>query len=436
MHWRRASGISHASTRPELWAGVRCKLARVVVVSWYSPTTPDSGERVRLNRIVREISRRHVVTVLAFEPPRRESGGELSEAQVLHAPTHVDYRVAGPKLGIATVRGRSIWEVSLTSAACRSFVQSKLEDLQPEVIVSSQLPPWPLIPREYYQRTIVDTHNSEGLRLSRTRRHGYVLPWQQVILQQQERAAVRFESAVSRDAAMVWAVSQSEVDYFTQLGARCALVPNGVDMPDATWQPRPGPINAASPAQLLFLGSLSYRANRDALKFFVSEWAAKSIGDPWFLHVVGSGDPGKVQRILSGDPRIAVLGRACDVSAVLLGHDALIIPMRLGGGTRLKALEALAHGMPIVSTRMGMEGVNAVANLHYLPAETGEQFRASLAMLAQEPARVAQMAAAGRDLASGFRWSDIGALANTLIDAVLAGDSEALLRDCSQESWV
>ncbi len=136
--------------------------------------------------------------------------------------------------------------------------------------------------------------------------------------------------------------------------ARIAVIENGV----ATDYFRPEP-EAPLTNRLVFVGQMSYHANADGLLWFVREiWPQLRAAQPGLtLSVVGS-DPGPAVRALASEQGVEVTGTVPDVRPYYAGALAAIVPLLTGGGTRLKVLEGMAAGVPVISTKLGAEGLN------------------------------------------------------------------------------
>jgi glycosyltransferase involved in cell wall biosynthesis len=187
----------------------------------------------------------------------------------------------------------------------------------------------------------------------------------------------------------VTVVSPADVATYAKLApdARVILVPNGVDLPA---QPRTDPAGSV----LLFIGDLTYPPNREGLTWFVREVLPELDAS---LRIVGGGQvpPG---------PRVEAVGFVSDLAKEWAGATICVVPLRSGGGTRLKVLEAFAHGVPVVSTEVGVEGVGAVPGVHYLRAETAEEFARVTRVLLSDAAARDRLTAAARDLVAAFTW--------------------------------
>jgi glycosyltransferase involved in cell wall biosynthesis len=122
-------------------------------------------------------------------------------------------------------------------------------------------------------------------------------------------------------------------------------------------------------------------------------------------------DPGAEVRELASLPGIEVTGTIDDVRPYYHEMLAAIIPLRVGGGSRLKILEAMAAGVPVVSTRLGAEGLNVADGENILLAETAEEFCAAIGGLIENEEQRRKLVAGGRALVfEQYDWSRLGAL--------------------------
>lgn len=195
-------------------------------------------------------------------------------------------------------------------------------------------------------------------------------------------------------------------------GASVAVIPNGVDCRAfAVPQPPPG-------APFLFVGSLDYHANVEGLRFFTSRvWPELRLKLPQAqLSIVGS-RPGTEVLAMGQIPGIEVVGPVPRVEPYYEQAQAAIVPLFTGGGTRLKILEAFAARVPVVSTALGMEGIEATPGKHFLLAESPAQWVDALAAVA---AQGGELATQGRELAERvYDWD----VAGQALRAVLAPEN-------------
>jgi glycosyltransferase involved in cell wall biosynthesis len=155
------------------------------------------------------------------------------------------------------------------------------------------------------------------------------------------------------------------------------------------------PDRTADVHEVLLYGTLDYPPNAQAnAEYFASVWPALRTALPALRTlVVGSGDaPSSVPR---DDPRVELRGYVAHIAPILESAGTLVAPLRVGGGSRTKVLEALACGMPVVSTAIGVEDLGLEPGRHYLRAETPEQMAESVLRLARGPGLVSALGREG-----------------------------------------
>jgi glycosyltransferase involved in cell wall biosynthesis len=202
-----------------------------------------------------------------------------------------------------------------------------------------------------------------------------------------------FERRLLEAAAETWMPSRADLDGARELapGATLRYVPNVVDV--AAIDARRAP---ADPPQALLVGNFDYAPNREGLDFLVEEvmphvWAAQP---RLRLTVAGRG----YEPPTALDERVEVLGFVDRLDPLYASVACALVPLLSGGGTPVKFIEALAHGLPVVATPRGAAGVDAESGRHYLEGAGAEGF-ARAVLDALDPARGAELGAAGRALA-------------------------------------
>jgi glycosyltransferase involved in cell wall biosynthesis len=280
----------------------------------------------------------------------------------------------------------------------RAWVDARLEAFNPDVILANQPFAWGTLQDQWHDRTVLDTHNVNSARLTRiadsigTRPEAWVLRLQALLSE-------RFELDYVRRAAETWVVSSDDAAHLNPAADDSVrVIPNGCDvLPTAN----PAQLSPGEPVRLLFLGSLGYSANLDALRR-LTEWA-KFVRSDFVVTVAGSGDSSEAMRLTRTDSRFEVVGRVADAKTTMQTHHALVAPHTQGGGSRIKILEALGTRTPIIASRVAAEGSGAEPGSHYLAAEDGQQFAAQLSRLRDTPARE-EMTNKGFALAETFDW--------------------------------
>jgi polysaccharide biosynthesis protein PslH len=195
--------------------------------------------------------------------------------------------------------------------------------------------------------------------------------------------------------------------------ARIAVIENGVDCAYFAEPAESEEAEPSSEARFVFVGSMDYFPNADAVLHFANRiWPAVRKRLPGAkLDVVGARPSGAVRALRKHDG-IVVTGTVPDVRPFYQRATASVVPLRTGGGTRLKILESMAAGVPVVSTALGAEGLAVEPDKHYLLAgeDDAEAWARHLASLATDGARREALAAAGKSLASErYDWPVIGA---------------------------
>ena len=232
-----------------------------------------------------------------------------------------------------------------------------------------------------------------------------------------------WERKVFTESDLVLVCSTSEIALAHSLAPRAAVhcVPNGADVsvPPASRAPRSG---AATSPQLLFFGRLDYFPNVDALDYLRSAMLEPLRARvPGFrLRVVGAGDVTAIESMFRDVPEVTVVGFVESLSEELRDADAVLVPLRTGGGTRLKILEAMAAGRPVVSTVIGAEGIDARDGTEILLRDDPTAFVNAVAMvIADREAADRLGAAARRRIIERYSWDGIGRGLRSLVTTQL-----------------
>jgi glycosyltransferase involved in cell wall biosynthesis len=182
------------------------------------------------------------------------------------------------------------------------------------------------------------------------------------------------------------------------------VVPNGVDL--EAFMPTPLP----STPSLVFTGTLDYRPNVDGILWFCREVlpsAARRV--PGLTLTIAGRRPVPAVRELARQPRVSVIADVADIRPVLQRARLAVVPIRLGTGTRLKVLEAMAAGRPVVGTAVGLEGLGVEAGRHALVADDPAGLADAIVSLCADTELAARLAAGGRQLVEArYGWDDIG----------------------------
>lgn len=183
------------------------------------------------------------------------------------------------------------------------------------------------------------------------------------------------------------------------------VVPIGVDERISRPQGRTAEIR-----HVLLYGTLDYPPNTDANELYLRDvWPLLRGALPDLRTLVVGSGRAPASLSLDRDARVELRGYVPEVASVLAGPGVLVVPLRVGGGSRTKVLEALAAGMPVVSTRIGVENLGLTPGRHYLEAETRAAMAAAIERLVRDPPLAAALGREGAaHVDAGFRWEGIG----------------------------
>ncbi len=394
--------------------------ASILAVTSELPWPLDSGGHLRTYHLLRCLARAHQVTLLA-----PAVGSTACAVEALGA-AGIETRVVASSLGGPVRQAAAAARAMLRSEAYVMFRRHRhsavatalarvCRDVRADVLYLDHLDSFTY--GDCPGATVVgDLHNVYSRLLSRTAADE---PWpiKRRYLEREAQLLARAESNAARRAHLLMTVSTDDQRHFSELGApRVAVVPNGVDC--ARYADLPAGRRGAP--VVMFLGAMSWAPNAAAAEFLARDVLPvlhATLPDVR-LRIVGRDPPSRIKG-LADCPGVEVTGSVPDVRPYLRDASLLAVPLNAGGGTRLKILEAFAAGLPVVSTPIGCEGINATPGRHLVVAEL-EAFAGALAGALRQADRLAEMAVAARELVEErYDWDAIGRRASqAIIEAV------------------
>ncbi len=196
----------------------------------------------------------------------------------------------------------------------------------------------------------------------------------------------RFEAQVCQAADRVLAVSDTDRVALEalRLKKRVWVIPNCIDV--ASYAPSPDQPETVPAFTLLFTGKMDFRPNIDAALWFGNEiWPLIKAQEPAATWGIVGKSPHPRLDSLRSDPSITIVGQVPEMPPYLRAAELYVIPLRIGGGTRFKLLEAMAAGTPVVSTTVGAEGVPVRTDRDLLLADRPAEFAAAVLRLLRDP---------------------------------------------------
>jgi polysaccharide biosynthesis protein PslH len=397
---------------------------KILIVSAQFPFPARSGFARRVYQLARELASRHDVTLLSYARPDEREGvarlrEELPVEIVERDRTSVGAKRTSQLLTMASRRpfcGRAVYSEDMQRAidelcSRRAFDVAQLES---SLLCAFAFPPDTSL--------VLDEHNIEYEVFERMREGERSVA---------RRSFNRLESARFRRFEQRWwarvdgcVVTSDRDERIVRAHApdtAAAVVPNGVDLEYF----RPGAAEV-EPHTLVFNGVLDYRPNLDAAYHLVEEiWplVVRRCPDAR-LTIVGRGYAADLRRLRR--PGVVVTGEVPDVRPYLERAAAVAIPIRMGGGTRLKVVEGLAMGKAMVSTSLGCEGIAVHDGEHLLIADGAEPFASKVIQLFHDQPLRDALARAGRALAEKrYSWELAGERLDALYRRVASANGDA-----------
>lgn len=234
----------------------------------------------------------------------------------------------------------------------------------------------------------------------------------------QAQRMLNYEQQACQSVAHIIAVSDADAERMRSLYgvSRVSVVPTGVDV---DFFAPPAAVTRAS--DLVFVGSMEWLPNVDGAHYFVREVLPliRRRRPDCSLVLAGRAPTAEIRALAQADPRIKVTGTVPDIRPHVWGTSVSIVPLRIGGGTRLKIYESMAAGTPVVSTSIGAEGLPLRDGEHLSLADDPASFAERCLELLEQPELAKRMSAAARRLvAAEFSWERVSRSFEDVLESV------------------
>jgi glycosyltransferase involved in cell wall biosynthesis len=393
------------------------------------PYPATSGKRIRTLNLTLRLARRHELTYVCHRNADPDEARRAAEFFAGHGiATVVADRAVPPKSGpgfylrlAANLLSPLPYSVAThTSRALRRALKEQARTRPVDVWHCEWTPYAQALRGIAHGRRVVVAHNVESLIWQRyyETESDALRRW---YIGRQWGKFRRFERCVLGEVEHTVAVSDADANRFRQdFGIeQIDVVENGVDT--AYFQPQGV---RREPGRLLFLGSLDWRPNLDGVQLLLERvFPAVRAAEPSArLCLVGRNPPESLRRQVASMSGVELHGSVPDVRPYLADCGMLVVPLRIGGGSRLKILEALASGTPVVSTRIGAEGLCLEAGHDLTVVEVIDDLAEALVKGIRDPASIQSQAERGRERVLGrYDWDR------------LAGQLEQVWMRCATE---
>jgi sugar transferase (PEP-CTERM/EpsH1 system associated) len=362
---------------------------------------PDTGGKIRSYNILRQLARKNSVTFFSFYAAHaNDQHPALND--IFHKAICLPLDLPDPKsAGELLDYGRYLFSLNSYSVMkyCRPQVLRELNALlrqeRFDVILCDFLFAAPAIPWDFPCPKVLFTHNVEAMIW---KRHYQVArnPLWKALSWREWKTMERAERLYLKRADHVLAVSETDRDHFLNYlpPSKLTIIPTGVDV--EFFQPRDG---QKEPDSLVFTGSMDWLPNEDGIFYFVEQVLPRireQIPEV-SLWVVGR-KPSPRLKELGASKGVHITGWVEDIRPYLARSAICIVPLRIGGGTRLKIFEAMAMAKAVVSTTIGAEGLPVRHGESIVLADDPEDFARQTVALLRSPERRKQIAAAAHKM--------------------------------------
>jgi sugar transferase (PEP-CTERM/EpsH1 system associated) len=379
----------------------------------------DTGAKLRNYHLARVLARQTRVTLLAFNHlGELLPSGENPYEQVIVVKRDAAYTFTKVLRGLW---GRTPLPVlNYTTDSMKKALEGILEEKDFDVVQVEGIHLMAYLPifRSARKRPLVicDWHNveSELMRQYSQRepnllRRAYAGKTARLMSEFERRALGEFDAHV--------VVSKNDAERLRNLNrkARVFVIGNGVDTDyysDAQIEKvARARRDAPGTNRIVFVASMDYHANIEGAVSFAREvWPSLHARQPELVFTIVGRDPSREVRALALTPGIEITGTVNDVRPFYRNAVAAIVPLNVGGGSRLKILEAMAAGVPVVSTTLGAEGLDVQHEENILMADTKEQLVEAIVSVVEDQEQRNRLGAAGRALVSNYyEWAKLGA---------------------------
>jgi sugar transferase (PEP-CTERM/EpsH1 system associated) len=373
-------------------AGREPRVVRILFLTPRFPYPPLRGDQVRSYHQIRELARRHAVSLVSVTDRRVPAAARVHMASLCE---QVSIRRLGVGRAIAGIGrllradGRPL-QTLLYAAVGRDAVARLVAGGGFDLVHAQLVRTAGLLPPETGLPIVVDL--VDAMSASYRRRQAIAPWWQRPALALEAARLASFEQVLLRTASACLVVSEAERRALGLEGTRATVNPNGVELQAFPFRPGSG-----APARVVFIGNLGYPPNVDGVLWFASEILPRlrtRMPATEFI-VVGPRAP-RALRKLGRIPGITVAGFVPNVHEALTEAQVAVAPLRAGGGIQNKVLEAMAAGTPVVATTLAVGGIDVHDGEHCLVANTPAAFADAVALLFRRPELRLRLATAAR----------------------------------------
>jgi len=373
----------------------------------------NTGGKIRSLRLFRELASRHQLTVLCLSNPETDSANIAAMEEALGRVIAVPWRESSRRSlrSVASFARAALASESFLIAKYRNpALQERIEDLVThdavDLLICDFLHPSPNVLPVSFRPRILFQHNVEAAIRERQLPH-VRNPLLRLALRREWESLQRYEARACREYDHVITVSAEDARVISDAYDVNTVepIPTAVDAAEFCPDDFPRPTDG-EPYDVVFTGSMDWFANEDGINWFVSQVMPilrRRVRVTFWI--VGRNPTPTLQRLGERWPDIQVTGTVDDVRPFIARAAVYVVPLRIGGGTRIKIFEAMSMEKAVVSTRLGAEGLPLVPGEHVLLADTPGEFAEAITTLLADATRREELGRASRRLvAERYSW--------------------------------
>jgi polysaccharide biosynthesis protein PslH len=379
---------------------------RILFLTARLPFPPTRGDRLRSYHFLRVLSREHQITLLSFIAHESESAN-LAQLRPFCAEVHLIHRApwqATISTGLNSWRPLPLQSLYYGSSVMQQAVNRLLKRHQFDVIYVHLFRMAQYVATRQRPYRILDL--TDAISQEVTRSLPYLPPIWRVIYRLELPRIQRYEREISRQFNQTWLISAADRQaiFADNPPSNIQIVPNGVDID----RYRPAARGPVSPV-LAFVGAMSVFHNVDAAEFLVYEilpLVRKEITGA-SVNIIGDNPSPRVQQ-LAAVPGVKVTGHVADLNTALNQSAVFVAPLRFAAGIQNKVLEAMAAGVPVVTSSYVNNGLEGEDGRHLLVADDAVSAAAAVIKLLNDGELRASLSQAGREFVTQrYRWEEL-----------------------------
>jgi sugar transferase (PEP-CTERM/EpsH1 system associated) len=389
----------------------------------------DHGGKIRSFHLARILAQTHNVSLFTFYSPIPDDPhAELREifSEVVCIPLKVPVQNSAAEY---LAYGKNFFSTRPYSVVkyCQPHVvqelRKHLQEKSYDVIICDFLLTAGVIPWDLPGPRVLFTHNVEAQIWERQFQVARNPVWKAACYRE-FRTMARMERFYLQQSEHVLAVSDADRDSFSSFlhPSRISVIPTGVDVD--YFRPTP---ELEERNTLVFTGSMDWMPNNDGIAYFIDKVlpiVRRQIPET-VLWVVGRRPSAQLEKIAERDPNVKVTGRVDDIRPYIAKSSVYVVPLLVGGGTRLKIFEAMAMGKAIVSTTIGAEGLPVESGRNIVLADEAEAFARQIINLLRDSERRQELGRAARQLVEKrYSWNSVGQQLIGILNEVARSASE------------